>query len=267
MNRGSMLEKLIEITKLAGAEAMKFHGDLESTDIETKSDDTPVTKADFAANKIIVEKLKEYFPDIPLLSEESPKEIFDKRKNFIDYFLIDPIDGTKEFIKGSDEFTINIAYIVDHQVKLGVVGLPAKDELYYGSEEGSFVLREGKALKLPLVEYVQEKVRVVSSKSHPNAATDHYVKNLSHFFKQVESLQFGSSLKICKVAEGVADLNPRLGGTSEWDIAAAHAVLLGSGGDILELNTQERVAYNKDDLHNPHYEARRKELLGMKLKL
>ena len=260
-----LLEKLIQIVHLAGLEAMKFHGELSQTDIDIKSDDTPVTKADFAANRVIIDLLEKNFPDIPKLSEESPKEVFDKRASFKDYFLIDPIDGTKEFIKNSGEFTVNIAYIVDQKVAAGVVGLPAKNEIYYGSEKESFVLREGKTLKLPLVPFEKNKVRVVSSKSHPNRATDLYIKKLEEKFEEVESLQFGSSLKICKVAEGVADLNPRLGGTSEWDIAAAHAILLGAGGDILEIETGLQVRYNKESLLNPHYEARRSELLNMNL--
>jgi len=246
---------------------LKFRGNLDLSDIETKSDNTPVTKADLAANKIITEELKREFPHIPLLSEESPREIFEKRLSFNEYFLIDPIDGTKEFIKSSGEYTINIAYIVDHEVVAGVVNIPVISETFYGSAEGSFVRREGKDFRLPLCQYGENELRVVTSKSHPNAETDQYVKNLSSLFEKVESLQFGSSLKICKVAEGVADLNPRLGGTSEWDIAAAHAVLLGAGGDIVELKTQKRVSYNKESLLNPHYEARRKELLGMNLKV
>lgn len=261
-----ILEKLIYIAQLAGAETLKFRGKLGERDIETKSDNTPVTKADLAANKIITKELQREFPDIPLLSEESDPEVFENRLSFKQYFLIDPIDGTKEFIKSSGEYTINIAYIVDHEVVAGVVDLPVLSETFYGSAEASFVRRDGKDYKLPLCPFSENKLRVVSSKSHRNAETDQYIENLSQIFNEVESLQFGSSLKICRVAEGVADLNPRLGGTSEWDIAAAHAVLLGAGGDIVELKTQKRVHYNKENLRNPYYEARRKELLGRELR-
>ena len=256
-----LVEKLIAIAEAAGAETLKYRGKLEESDIDTKSDDTPVTKADLAANRIIVEGLQREFPHIPLLSEESPREVFDQRLNFKEYFLIDPIDGTKEFIKVSGEYTINIAYIVDHEVVAGVVNLPVLSETFYGTTQASYVKRNREVLKLPISKYIENEVRVVSSKSHPNAATDDYVENLKKYFNKVESLQFGSSLKICKVAEGVADLNPRLGGTSEWDIAAAHAVLRGAGGDIIELETGKRVRYNKESLLNPHYKAVRKELL------
>ncbi len=257
-----MLNQMILIAEKAGKVTLQYRGKLEESDIDTKSDATPVTKADLAANKVIVEELKRNFPDIPLLSEESPKEVFDKRLSFKEYFLIDPIDGTKEFIKESGEYTINIAYIVDHNVVAGVVYLPVHEETFYGTGEKSFVKRQGKVFELPVCDYIENEVRVVSSKSHPNPETNEYIKNLEHYFDKVESLQFGSSLKICRVAEGVADLNPRLGGTSEWDIAAAHAVLLGAGGDIIELESGKRVKYNKESLLNPKYEARRKELLG-----
>ncbi len=256
-----MLQKLITIAEKAGAETLKYREKLDSLNIETKSDNTPVTQADLAAHKIILEELSKEFPNIPQLSEESPKEIFEKRLSFKEYFLIDPIDGTKEFIKASGEYTINIAFIRDHEVIAGVVNLPVFNETFYGDIRGSFVKRKGEVLKLPLTPYIENEVRVVSSKSHPNPATHEYVKNLEKYYSKVESLEFGSSLKICKVAEGVADLNPRLGGTSEWDIAAAHAVLLGAGGDILELETGKRVRYNKVSLLNPHYKAVRKELL------
>ncbi|MBC98253.1 MAG: 3'(2'),5'-bisphosphate nucleotidase CysQ [Halobacteriovoraceae bacterium] len=256
------LDLLVNIVEKAGEEAMRFHGDLSKTDIEIKSDDTPVTKADFAAHKLIISLLETHFPEIPRLSEESSQDVFDKRLYFDRYFLIDPIDGTKEFIKISGEFTVNIAYIEGHQVIAGVVGLPAKNEVFFGTRKESFVKRDAEILKLPLEPFDKRCLRVVSSKSHPNKETDQYILNLRNKFEKVESLQFGSSLKICKVAEGVADLNPRLGGTSEWDIAAAHAVLLGAGGNILEIESGKEVLYNKESLLNPHYEARRKELLG-----
>jgi len=256
-----IIDELIIISKLAGMETLKYHGQLRENDIENKIDNTPVTQADLAAHKIIVENLSKAFPDIPILSEESEKEVFDLRHNFEDFFLVDPIDGTKEFIKESGEYTINIAYIVNHEVRAGVVYLPVTDELYYGTERGSYLIKNGKTLKLPLVPYEENQIRVVSSKSHPNSATDQYIESLGKKYKKVISLQFGSSLKLCKVAEGVADLNPRLGGTSEWDIAAGHAVLLGAGGDIVELGSSNRVKDNKNSLLNPFYEAKRKELL------
>lgn len=229
--------------------------------IEEKSDDSPVTEADFAASDYIVEALRKKFPEIPSLSEESPHALFKERFNWNEYFLIDPLDGTKEFIKKNGEFTVNIAFIRDEAVLAGVVDVPVLKETYYGHREESFVSRNGMEFKLPLEDFKEGTVRVVSSKSHKNPATEKYIEDLKSRFSKVEPKTFGSSLKICKVAEGVADLNPRLGlGTKEWDIAAAHAVLKGAGGEIVVLGTRTPVGYNKVSLLNPEYEAKRKEL-------
>lgn len=253
------LYTLSQIAQEAGQIIMTYYK--KDVAVQSKSDESPVTEADFAASEHIVKRLKEAFPDIPTLSEESPKEVFEERKNWKNFFLVDPLDGTKEFIKKSNEFTVNIAYIEDHKVKAGVVDVPALNETYYGMAGESFVSRQGMEFKLPLDPYKEGVIRVVSTKSHKNPETEAYIEELKKKYKKVEAKTFGSSLKICKVAEGVADINPRLGqGTKEWDIAAAHAVLMGAGGMIVELGTRIPVTYNKPSLLNPEYEARRKEL-------
>jgi 3'(2'), 5'-bisphosphate nucleotidase len=253
------LYTLSQIAQEAGEIIMEFYK--KDLDVVSKSDSSPVTEADFKASEHIVKRLKEAYPNTPSLSEESPKEVFDQRKEWKNFFLIDPLDGTKEFIKKSHEFTVNIAYIENHRVLAGVVDCPALNETYYGMASESYVSRQGMEFRLPLDPYKDGLLRVVSSKSHKNEETEAYIEDLKKKYKKVEAKTFGSSLKICKVAEGVADLNPRLGqGTKEWDIAAAHAVLMGTGGQVVELGTRKIVTYNKDTLLNPEYEAKRKEL-------
>lgn len=253
------LYKITQIAQEAGQILLKYYK--SDLNIITKEDDSPVTEADFKASEHIVKRLAEVFPDIPSLSEESDKEVFEKRKEWGRFFLIDPLDGTKEFIKKSDEFTVNIALIEDHKVLAGVVDVPALNETYYGYSEESFVSRNGMEFKLPLEPYDEKVLRVVSTKSHKNKETHDYIDSLREKFPNLEAKSFGSSLKICKVAEGVADINPRLGtGTKEWDIAAGHGVLLGVGGQIVELGTRKIVGYNKASLLNPEYEVLRKEL-------
>lgn len=260
-----LLESLISIAKDAGREILKFYKNKDSQNIIIKGDSSPVTQADLSASKIIEESLLKLYPNIPLLSEESEQDKFKDRLNWSTYFLVDPLDGTKEFIRGSDEFTVNIALIKEGESVAGVVYLPVQEICYFGSLESSFIEKKGGRSRLPLEAYQKGKLRVVSSKSHKNIQTENYIEKLKKGF-EVEALVFGSSLKICKVAEGVADLNPRLGGTSEWDIAAGHAVVRGAGGDILELETGNRVHYNKENLLNPMYEVRRQEILDLNLK-
>ena len=259
-----LLNNLKVVAKKAGREILKYYQNEKLQSVSIKNDQTPVTKADLEASLIIEKELREIYPDIPLLSEESDLDTFHERLKWDRYFLVDPLDGTKEFIKGSDEFTVNIALIEKSESIAGVIYQPVKDICYYGNLQESYRETAKEISRLPIVEYQERKIRIVSSKSHKNVLTDKYIENLRSSF-QVESLVFGSSLKICKVAEGVADLNPRLGGTSEWDIAAGHAIIRGAGGDIVKLGTQERINYNKLDLANPHYEVRRRELLGLAL--
>jgi len=260
--RESDIEKLVTIAINAGEIINSYFRKRDAFSVENKIDDSPVTTADLKASEYILKELENKFPNLPSLSEESPKEHFDKRREWKTFFLIDPLDGTKEFIKGSGEFTVNIALIDAGVVVAGVVHLPVLGDSYYGSNKGSYLLRKGDRLRLPLVSYTPDTLNVVSSKSHKNENTDIFLSDLKNHYKEVNSLTFGSSLKLCKVAEGIADMNPRLGlGTKEWDIAAGHAVILGAGGDILSLKERKQVQYNKESLLNPEYIALRSELL------
>jgi len=219
--------------------------------IEMKDDKSPLTAADKASHNMIVAGLEAHFPDIPILSEEGADIPYSERKNWTHFWLVDPLDGTKEFIKRNGEFTVNIALIGNNSPVMGVVYVPAQDKLYYGTaDEGAFV-RKGEESPVPI--HVRKAdpeagLTVVMSRSHPSPELEDYLKNI----KIAEALPVGSSLKLCVVAEGRADLYPRLGPTMEWDTAAGHAVVEAAGG---QLNTPEGqpLRYNKENLLNPHF--------------
>lgn len=237
---------LVEIAKDAGAKALEIYH-THDLGIEYKKDDSPLTRADLAANKVINEGLKRYFPEIPILSEENDEISFETRKNWNEFFLVDPIDGTKEFIKKGGDFTINIAYCVGNHVVDGVVFAPAKDLLYYTDGANSFVEENNTKSQIPCEK--PAKYTVVASKSHMNDETRNYLDSLG----DIETLQIGSSLKICMIAHGRANEYPRLGPTMEWDTAAAHAVLKKAGGNLVDFKTREELGYNKENLLNPYF--------------
>lgn len=222
--------------------------------VEKKSDQSPLTEADRAANDIITESLKRLYPDIPVLSEEGAQTGHDKRRSWGEFWLIDPLDGTKEFMGGSGDFTVNIALVRDGKPVLGVVNAPAKKKLYAGYEGVSHMQEEGSKPKRIKAGRCQKPVRVVASASHFNQATKSYIE--SNFEKTgYELVNAGSSLKICMIAQGLADVYPRLGPTMEWDTAAAHAVLKNAGGRIYSYETKKELTYNKRDLRNPWFVA------------
>lgn len=225
-------------------------------DIEQKADASPLTEADLAAHLIITQGLAELTPEVPVLSEESAAVPWSVRRQWTRYWLVDPLDGTKEFIKKNGEFTVNIALIENGEPIWGVVHAPALGWTYQGgSASGASTLsKAGKkqALQVATLPRGRAGWRLVGSRSHQSEAFQKYVAQ----FDNPEIKSLGSSLKICMVAEGEADLYPRLGPTSEWDTAAAHAVLRGAGGDIVEANSLEPLRYNqKDSLLNPHFLA------------
>jgi 3'(2'), 5'-bisphosphate nucleotidase len=222
-------------------------------DVELKDDRSPVTAADTAANEKIVTGLAEMTPDLPVLSEESVIADFRSRRSWKRYWLVDPLDGTKEFVKRNGEFTVNIALIDDHEPVLGVVYAPALDAMYGGIVGAGAWLQTGDAPTRPIAVTRRsgEIIRVVGSRSHASPALADYLAQLG----QHEVCPMGSSLKICLVAEGRADVYPRLGPTSEWDTAAAHAVLLAAGGGMMD-TVGGPLRYNtREDLLNPHFIA------------
>lgn len=246
------IQDLIRISKLAGKKILEIY---ESTTIEQieKADKSPLTAADLAANTLITTELKKRYPSIPVLSEESQMTDFETRKNWKEFFLVDPLDGTKEFLKRNGEFTVNIAYIRDRSPFSGVVHWPIENITYYSDGEFSYKQAQGKITLLPIADDGQA-IRVVASRSHRDTNTVSFINSLSAKYT-VETLSMGSSLKLCLIAEGKADVYPRFAPTSEWDTAAAHAVIRTSGGHIHNVNTKTELLYNKENILNPFFIA------------
>ena len=223
----------------------------ESSDlgITTKDDQSPVTKADLTAHHVLVTGLSALTPDIPVVSEEDP-DSFRIPETHQRYWLIDPLDGTKEFINRNGEFTCNLALIDSHKTIYGLVSVPVRGLLYSGGESLGSYRRERTGSETPIYSRSENKLtRVVVSKSHLNTETKAYIASIHG---ETEILQAGSSLKFLLVAEGRADVYPRLGPTCEWDTAAAHAVVEGANGRVCQLNG-ENLIYGKTSVLNPHF--------------
>jgi 3'(2'), 5'-bisphosphate nucleotidase len=219
--------------------------------VELKGDDSPLTCADQASHELIMSGLQKAYPDIPVLSEEGVDIPYAERSRWKRFWLVDPLDGTKEFIKRNGEFTVNIALVEDGLVSAGVVYVPAQKKTYLGVRD------KGAWLKVEESEPVEIKVReadqatgltVVMSRSHPSPQLEAYLQDIS----VVQALPVGSSLKLCVVAEGKADLYPRLGPTMEWDTAAGHAVVEAAGGTVTQVDGKP-LRYNKENLLNPYF--------------
>lgn len=249
------IKKIINIAREAGDAILEIYQ--KDFEIYTKNDQSPLTEADKKANDIIVNSLVEAYPEIPYISEEVKLKPYEERKDWEYCWLIDPLDGTKEFIKKNGEFTVNIALIRDGKPILGVVHVPVQNKTYYAEEgEGAFVIDNNfaperisnKAHYKDLDELV-----VVASRSHLSDEVVAFVDDLKATGKEVEFLSSGSSLKFCLVAEGKANVYPRLAPTMEWDTAAAHAVCLEAGKDVLVYETKKPLRYNREDLLNPWF--------------
>ncbi|MCP4992615.1 MAG: 3'(2'),5'-bisphosphate nucleotidase CysQ, partial [Gammaproteobacteria bacterium] len=216
-----------------------------------KSDQSPLTEADLAAHRVIVNSLLEMTPEIPILSEESATIPYSMRSTWSRYWLIDPLDGTKEFVKRNGEFTVNIAMIDNMRPVLGVVYVPVSKVSYYGSSNsGAFKQQPGKEPE-PIKASVTHNtpIRVAGSRSHAGESLKRFLENLGEY----DIISMGSSLKSCLVAEGKADIYPRLGPTSEWDTAAAQAVVEAAGGRITDTEMQPLRYNSKDSLLNPDF--------------
>jgi 3'(2'), 5'-bisphosphate nucleotidase len=244
---------LIALAKQAGAAIINVYESDDRRDFgaTTKIDNSPITEADLRSHKIIVDGLTALTPHWPVLSEESAAISFDVRSQRQTYWLVDPLDGTKEFVSRNGEFTVNIALIHDHAPVFGVVYVPVTDALYVGGKDyGAFKqVSDSELLAIHATSPSHTPPRVVGSRSHRGAELDAYLANLGAH----ELVSMGSSLKFCLIAEGQADLYPRLGPTSEWDTAAAQAVVEGAGGIVCTLDGQPLRYNTKADLLNPHF--------------
>jgi len=224
-------------------------------DVEHKEDASPVTRADLASHSTIVDGLSRLTPELPILSEESADVPFEIRRTWNRYWLVDPLDGTKEFIKRNGEFTVNIALIDRGRAVVGVVWVPVTARCYTGVlGEGAYVQEPGGTPRRIRVRELDARyVRVAGSRSHRDPTTAAFITTLERSFGAVEMQAIGSSLKLCLVAEGRVDIYPRFGPTCEWDTAAAQAVVEAAGGFVVDTRMQP-LRYNaKDALLNPHF--------------
>jgi 3'(2'), 5'-bisphosphate nucleotidase len=245
---------LIDIARRAGAEIMKVYE--KDFAVSYKDDKSPLTEADMLSNKVITGALRHRYPGIPMISEEHKEIPYNEREKWHTLWLIDPLDGTKEFIKKNGEFTVNIALIENGMPALGVVYAPVPDILYYGIKgKGSYKIERGLCTHLHQSgSYLdKDEVKVVASRSHMSDETLAFVSGIEKKGKKVGFLSIGSSLKLCLVADGTADIYPRFGPTMEWDTAAAHAVALYAGREVINPATGRPLVYNKSNLLNPGF--------------
>ena len=275
-----MVPALIAATKAGEAILEVYHGEI---DVSYKEDDSPLTLADKRAHSAIADHLSSDFTSsIPMLSEEGKHTPYEERQGWEYYWLVDPLDGTKEFVKRSDEFTVNIALIKKNRPVLGVVFLPAIGSLYFAAEGlGSYKLEDVGAIgqlvagageffeeERPLKQLIEAAIRLpvqqsfskstdqlnlVGSRSHGTEALSEFVEKVKQQYRKVDFVPAGSALKLCLVAEGSADIYPRFGPTMEWDTAAGHCVVEQSGGKVVDMEKKAPLDYNKRDLHNPYF--------------
>ena len=242
------IQDINKIAKEAGRAILEVYK--KDFDVNYKQDNSPLTEADLKANEIICTNLKKLYPDIPIISEENKNIPYEERKGWRYFWLIDPLDGTKEFVRKNGEFTVNIALIEKDTPVLGVVYAPVLDTIYYAKKaKGAYKNDQ----KLPLLQE-HKTYKIVMSKSHLNEETKEFVDSLKTD-KPKEAVSIGSSLKLCLIAEGSADIYPRLGKTMEWDTAAAHAIILQSGKKVVRFDDKKPLVYNKESLLNPWFIA------------
>ena len=249
MQFSELLEAVLELSQQAGEATLPiYHDEIE---VNYKADESPVTAADIAAHKVIVRGLQQLTPELPILSEESAGIDWQTRQKWQRYWLVDPIDGTKEFIKKNGEFTVNIALIDQGRPVLGVVHAPVLNTSYFAAENvGAFKQEDQQRTPLQVsLKPNQGEIVVVGSRSHPSPELADYLSQ----FETVKMIPKGSSLKLCLVAEGAADVYPRLGPTSEWDTGAGHAVAEIAGARVTQVDGQPLRYNQKESYLNPYF--------------
>ena len=244
-----------DICRQAGEAILGVYNNAE-IQVDSKADDSPLTEADLASHGIIVDGLSLLTPEVPILSEESAAISFAIRQSWSTYWLVDPLDGTKEFIARNGEFTVNIALIENGRAVLGAVYVPVKNVLYMGwqSKGESVAWREESGIRIPIcVRPMGAEMTVVASRRHGSEAQERLMSHLHNTFPRLTTTSMGSSLKLCLVGEGKADFYPRLAPTSEWDTAAAQAVVEAAGGQVVDTRL-EPLRYNtRESLLNPYF--------------
>ncbi|MFS8781825.1 3'(2'),5'-bisphosphate nucleotidase CysQ [Synechococcus sp. R6-6] len=254
----ALLPEVCRLAEAAGQAILPFYRQ-KSLPIQLKADASPLTEADLAAHHLILQGLQELTPGIPLLSEESSDIPYAQRQGWRHFWLVDPLDGTREFIEGSGQFTVNIALVEAGIPILGVVHAPALGLTYAAAQKLGACKRERTPScvheqPIRTCPYAQEPLQVVASRSHSNPETEQFLERLRQRCGSLEVKSVGSALKLCLVAEGSAHLYPRFGPTLEWDTAAAQCIVEQAGGRVTDL-AGDPLRYNKPDLHNPSFVA------------
>ncbi len=252
------IQQIITISRAAGLRVMAIYQEAQFA-VTEKADNSPLTQADMESHAVIVEALNTLYPSIPVISEEaSEAHDYASRKNWDTFFLVDPLDGTKEFVSRNGEFTINIALIREGKPVLGVVYAPALDVLYYAEQgQGAYKIQQQSHIKLvPQIKENNAALRVVTSRSHSCEKTNAFLLELKSQGKQVTTLSAGSALKFGLIAEGSADIYPRFTPTMEWDTAAGHVLINEVGKKLTLIGSDEVLQYNKSDLRNPGFIVR-----------
>jgi 3'(2'), 5'-bisphosphate nucleotidase len=252
--RSELLLRVVPLAREAGQAIMALYGEANPAVEYKEPDNSPLTQADLASHRIISNGLAKLSPNWPVLSEESAGMPFDQRKSWPHFWMVDPLDGTKEFLCRNGEFTVNIAFMEANMPILGVVFAPVNDKLYFAARgAGAYKIDQGITSRISATRAAQSTVRMVVSRSHRASEDD-----LQRFARGAENFEYiamGSSLKFCLVAEGAADIYPRIGPTMEWDTAAAHCILEEAGGVFTDLHGNSMI-YNKPMLVNPGFLAR-----------
>lgn len=254
MNLRSLTSKVVLLARRAGEAIMEIYQMDPDWQIEEKADHTPLTKADRRSNELICEGLSQLPGRFPVISEENKEVPYEERKKYSFYWLVDPLDGTKEFIKRNGEFTVNIALVHGNRPVLGVVHVPTSNATFWAAlGEGAYWTNGTREEPIHAIyfEPTAAHLKIVASRSHRNPDTDAFIAR----FKEPALVSRGSSLKFMLLAEGEAHVYPRLGPTMEWDTAAAQIILEEAGGSVLEAESQKPLAYNKPNLLNPFFIA------------
>ena len=256
-----LIDELIVISKEAGEAILSVYN--SDFDYQMKDDLSPLTEADKISHQIIYKRLTEITPDIPIISEEGSSIAFNIRSSWKQYWLIDPLDGTKEFLKRNGEFTVNIALIENNRPILGIIHIPITNETYWGSKKtGSFYTKGNKdAKKISVSKGIKSYIRIMASRSHSSDTLESLLKKIEKY----KIINRGSSLKFCLIASGYADVYPRFGPTSEWDTAAGEAIVTFAGGMVVTLENK-LIKYNlKESYLNPSFIVSNNKILVDKL--
>ncbi|RMG74224.1 MAG: 3'(2'),5'-bisphosphate nucleotidase [Nitrospirae bacterium] len=265
-----LIPELINMVKEASSEILRvYEGDFN---VNYKDDRSPLTEADRRSHRIIYSTLRNLTPETPVLSEEGSNIEYSERSRWKEFWLVDPLDGTKEFIKRNGEFTVNIALIQENRPVFGIISIPVKGLIYYGGTLAGGIFRY--SLKEEKADYLDNQyriepdrtekhtgLRVVGSRSHGSERLRGFIERLKEQYKNLSFVSAGSALKFCLVAEGKADLYPRFAPTMEWDTAAGQAILRSAGIKVLRADNLSELTYNKESLKNPDFIVARKGVL------